>query len=350
MHRQRTIWNPPNPHHAEHLEAEIPLEEPNRVRVRPLRARSALSRNRSPDVPFTWSLNPYRGCQHACAYCYARPTHQYLDEGSGTDFERHLYAKEGLLEVLDAELRCGRHRGGPVVLSGNTDPYQPIEARLALTRACLGLLLAHEVPVTIITKSRLVLRDLDLLLELHRRAGCRVVLSVPSLDHDFARALEPGASRPCSRIRTIARLAEAGIPTGVSLAPLVPALNDTQIPSVLRAAAEAGARFAFMSLLRLPPAVAPLFERRLRAGFPQRADRILRALREMRGGELDDTRFGRRMTGHGVRWRLLEHSFALWCRKLGLAHHSAPPLPSGGEVAGRQMPLPFEPRRPKGPR
>ncbi len=327
MSKRLPVWNPPNPHHAVRCDPVEASSEAPRPRLLPLRVRSALNPNRSPDIPFTWSLNPYRGCQHGCAYCYARPSHQYLDEGSGTDFERHIYFKERLVEALRAELRRGRPQGGAVVLSGNTDPYQPVEARLGLTRACLRLLAEHRVPVTVITKSRLVLRDLDILQEVHERAGCRVVLSVPSLDTAFARALEPGASSPRARLRALSALADAGIPTGVSLAPLVPALNDAQVPHVLRAAAEAGAHSAFTSLLRLPPAVAPVFERRLRSAFPERADRILRALREMRGGALDDPRFGHRMQGTGTRWRLIEQSFVLWCRKLGLAHHSAPPVP-----------------------
>ncbi len=341
--RDATRHNPPNPFHDTHLEAEPGVldRELRRQPPRQLVVRSALSRNDSPDIPFRDSLNPYRGCHHGCAYCYARPTHQFLDEGSGTDFERHVYVKEGLVDALRRELRRRRNPSEPVVLSGGTDPYQPLEASVGLTRACLELLLRHRVPVTVVTKSRLVVRDLDLLGALHQEAGCRVVLSIPSLDPHFARWLEPGASRPRARLDALEQLASAGIPTGVSLAPVVPALTDHEIPAVLKAAASAGARHAFMTLLRLPDAVVPVFAQRLRAAYPQRADHVLAALRWARGGRLDDPRFGHRMRGADVRWQLAERTFALWCDRLGIARHAEVPLPSQPR-RGRQLGLPLD--------
>ncbi len=336
-------YNPPNPFHDAYLEAEpdVPDLASRRQPPRHLSVRSALSRNDSPDIPFRDSINPYRGCHHGCAYCYARPTHQYLDEGSGTDFERHVYVKDGLLDALRRELGRRRNPSEPVVLSGGTDPYQPLEASTRLTRACLQLLLRYRVPVTVVTKSRLVVRDTDLLQALHHEAGCRVILSIPSLDPHFARCLEPGASRPRARLAALEHLASAGVPTGVSLAPVVPALTDHEIPSVLQAAAAAGARHAFMTLLRLPEAVAPVFAARLRAAYPHRAQRVLAALRSARGGRLDDPRFGHRMRGTDTRWQLAERTFALWCDRLGIARHAEVPLPSRPR-GGVQLGLPLD--------
>jgi DNA repair photolyase len=312
----RPISNPPNPHERRRVELLEPALA--HLEVAEERARSALARNDSPDVPFRWSVNPYRGCQHACAYCYARPTHQYLGLGAGTDFERKLVVKTNLPELLAHELARPAWSGEPITFSGVTDPYQPLEARYALTRRCLEVALARANPVAVITKGVLVRRDADLLAELARRAGARVFVSIPFADPAVARALEPGTPTPAERFETLRALSAAGIPTGIALAPLVPRLNDADVPAQLERAREAGARAAFLTLLRLPAEVLEVFRARLAEAFPERARAVLAALSEMRGGKLRESRFGERMRGRGPRFQLIEDLFRLHCRRLGL--------------------------------
>lgn len=317
----RRVTNPPNPWTGRHVEwlGEPP---PVSVEVYEEEARSALSSNDSPDLPFRYSLNPYRGCQHACAYCYARPTHSYLELGAGTDFDSKIVVKTNIEAALRRELASARWSAGRewIAFSGVTDCYQPLEASYELTRACLAACDEFRHPVGIITKGALVRRDAELLARMATRGGAFVSVSIPFVDEHDARALEPWASAPTTRFETLRRLSEAGVPTGVALAPLIPGLNDSAIPEILARAREAGARRAFLTLLRLPAEVAPIFEARLRASHPLRADKVLSALRDMHGGALYETAFGRRMRGSGERWRTIEQLFELQCRRLGLEH------------------------------
>jgi len=331
----RPSWNPPNPY----LSREVHLDEPALagLEVREEDARSALARNESPDLPFRWSLNPYRGCQHACAYCYARPTHQYLGLGAGTDFDRILVVKHNLPALLERELASPRWTGEPVTFSGVTDAYQPLEARYELTRRCLEVCARRANPVSIVTKGVLVRRDAELLAELARTAGARVFVSIPFAEPEFARKLEPGAPSPAERLETLAQLARAGVPTGLALAPLVPGLSEQGLAELVAAAARAGAGHAFSVLLRLPAEVLTVFQRRLEEQLPGRAAAVLGALREMRGGHLQEARFGLRMRGEGVRYRALDELVTVLCRKQGLVR--------GGDVGLENARLPSRPRQ-----
>ncbi len=314
----RAVSNPPNPWLSEHVEllGEAP---PAPLQVFEETARSIVSSNDSPDVPFRWSVNPYRGCFHACAYCYARPTHQYLGWGAGTDFDRRIVVKRNAPELLRARFLSKGWRGEPVVFSGVTDCYQPLEASYALTRRCLQVCRDFRNPVEILTKGALVRRDIDVLAELAAVADVRVFLSIPFADEALSRALEPFASPPGMRIATLALLTEAGVRTGVLVAPIIPGLSDSQIPEILQRAADAGATRAGRVLLRLPAEVRPVFEERLREALPLRADKVLHALAELHGGQLYDPRFGKRMGGAGPRWAAIDALFLAQCRRLHLA-------------------------------
>ncbi len=284
------------------------------------RARSILSSNESPDLGFRWSVNPYRGCYHGCAYCYARPTHPYLGHGAGTDFERKLVVKVNAPELLREAFERPSWIGETVVFSGNTDCYQPLEAHHRLTRRLLEVCLAYRNPVGIITKGALIRRDLDLLSELARRARCRVTLSIAFDDDATRRALEPWASPIEQRFEVMRRLADAGVPCGISLAPIIPGLNDSDVPALLTRAKEAGATHAFMALLRLPGEVLPVFDERLGAALPLRHARVMNAVRELRGGALSESGFGRRFVGKGPRWQIVERLFETHARRLGLVN------------------------------
>ena len=283
-------------------------------------ARSIISRNQSPDIPFDRSVNPYRGCEHGCVYCYARPTHAYLGLSPGIDFETRLYAKTNAAQQLDAELRKPGYRAAVLALGANTDPYQPIEERQRITRGVLETLAAFRHPVTITTKSALVLRDIDLLQDMARQNLGRVQFSVATLDRSIARTLEPRASTPARRLEALRALAQAGVPTGVIVAPLIPALTDPDLENVLEAAAAAGARHAAFNVLRLPLEVSELFKEWLRAFAPLRAERIMSLVRQMRDGADYRADFATRMTGTGIYARLLHQRFTLACRRLDLAH------------------------------
>jgi DNA repair photolyase len=312
----RRVSNPPNPwstHHVELLGEPPPAE----LVVYEERARSIVTRNDSPDIPFRYSVNPYRGCHHACAYCYARPTHQYLGWGAGTDFERRLVVKTNAAELLSDHLRRPSWTGERLAFGTVTDCYQPLEASYGLTRACLTACREAGNPVTIVTKGALVRRDADLLAGLAREAGARVHVSIPFLDEALTRALEPGVGPPAQRLATLAELSAAGVPTAVIIAPIIPGLAEDQIPAILTAAREAGATRASHVLLRLPAEVAEVFEQRLREALPLRARRVLAALTELHGGRLNDARFGRRMRGQGPRWEAIEALFRTHCRQLG---------------------------------
>lgn len=280
---------------------------------------SIITWNDSPDVPFEASINPYRGCEHGCAYCYARPFHEYLGFSAGLDFETKILVKENAPELLRRELASPRWQPRALALSGVTDPYQPVERQLKLTRRCLEVLAECRNPVNIVTKNALVARDADLLAELARHRAAAVFLSLTTLDAELRRVLEPRTSPPAARLAAIRALREAGVPVGVLTAPVIPDLTDHEIPSLLQAAAQAGAQFAGYIVLRLPHAVAPLFEEWLTRHCPERKDRVLNRLRALHGGKVYDATFGERMTGRGIFAEQIEHLFNVACRRAGLA-------------------------------
>ncbi len=281
-------------------------------------AKSIITRNDSPDIPFDQSINAYRGCEHGCIYCYARPSHGYLGLSPGLDFETRLYAKTNAADLLRKELASPGYRPSPIALGSNTDPYQPIERELAITRSLLEVLSACDHPATIVTKSSLVERDIDLLAPMAARRLTRVYVSVTNLDAGLARKLEPRATAPYRRIETIRRLAQAGIPVGVMVAPVVPFLTDRFLEEILERAREAGAGSAGYILLRLPYEVAPLMKAWLATHYPMKADHVMGLVRQMRGGKDYDSAFGMRQTGAGRYAELLAKRFAIACARLSL--------------------------------
>ncbi len=311
----RLVSNPPNPWRSTDVEWLEP--RPARLEVYTDASREILSRNDSPDVGFTWSVNPYRGCLHACAYCYARPYHEYLGFGAGTDFDTRVVVKPEAPALLKAAFERRGWKGEVVAFAGGTDAWQPLEAAWRLTRGCLEVCAEYRNPVTVVTKSALLVRDLDLLARLRREAGCSVAVSIPYLDEEVARRLEPLAPSPRRRLETVARLAEAGLEPCVLVAPVIPGLDD-ELPRVLSAARQAGAASAGWQLLRLPGPVRGIFQERLRQVLPERAERILHLVRETRQGELDDTRFGRRFRGEGPYAETIAAVFRASCARLGL--------------------------------
>jgi len=316
-------------------------QPPERVKTLFLRddSRTVIASNTSPDIPFEISLNPYRGCEHGCAYCYARPFHEYLGFSAGLDFETRILVKEDAPELLAQEIAAPGYRPRSIELSGVTDPYQPVERRLRLTRRCLEVLARTRHPVVIVTKNALVARDADLLGELARCGAARVLLSVTTLDPDLARRLEPRTSSPAQRLKAIGKLAAAGVPCGVLVAPVIPGLTDHEIPAIVEAAAAAGARYARWLPLRLPGAVETVFTAWLDEHAPLRKERVLSRLRAIRHGRLDETRLGRRFTAAGPHGEAMEAMFAAACRRHDLARE-APPLsidaftPPGGRQLG----------------
>jgi len=280
--------------------------------------RHIISRNDSPDIPFDQSINPYRGCEHGCVYCYARPSHGYVGLSAGLDFESRLFAKPDAAALLRRELAAPRYRVRPIALGSNTDPYQPIERRYRITREILEVLAAHHHPVTIVTKSALVERDLDLLTELAQDNLVAVFVSITTFDRQMARRLEPRAAAPARRMETVARLAQAAIPVGVLLAPIIPALNDAEMDTILQEAAKAGASTAGYILLRLPHEVALLFRQWLETHFPDRASHVMSLVRQSHGGRENDPAFGARMRGQGPYATMLAQRFRLATRRLGL--------------------------------
>lgn len=300
-------------------------------------ARKMLSRNDSPDIPFDVAANPYRGCEHGCVYCYARPTHAYLGYSPGLDFETRLVAKANAVAALRAELARPGYRASPINIGSATDAYQPIERTWRLTRGMLELLLQTRHPLTVVTKNALVERDLDLLQDLARQKLVTVFVSITTLDAAMARTLEPRASAPYRRLQTVRTLAQAGVPVGVLVAPVIPFINDESLEHVLQEASAAGACYASYTVLRLPWEVKEVFETWLQAHFPDRAQRVLHRIEDLRNGRRNDTAFGSRMRGTGIWADLLRQRFALATRKLGLnrhrpeldTHRFVPPLESG---------------------
>ena len=277
--------------------------------------RSILAKNNSPDVGFSYSLNPYRGCEHGCIYCYARPTHEYLGFSSGLDFETKIMVKHDAHLLLDRQLRHRSWAAQVVMLSGDTDCYQPIERRLGITRRCLEVFLRYRNPVTIVTKNALVQRDIDILKELAAFNLVLVSISITSLDNDLIRTMEPRTSTPAKRLETIEVLAHAGIPVAVNACPIIPALNDEEIPSILREAAARGASYAGYTIVRLPHAVKDLFVDWLKRELPDRAQAILNRIRSVRSGELTCSDFGKRMNGEGHLAETIEQLFQSSCRR-----------------------------------
>ncbi|HNQ21920.1 MAG TPA: PA0069 family radical SAM protein [Phycisphaerae bacterium] len=313
----RVVDNPPNPYLSQHAEWLVP-PPPAKLEVYEERARSILSRNDSPDLPYTWSVNPYRGCQHACAYCYARCTHEYLGFGAGTDFDTKLVAKVNAPELLRRVFARPRWDRQHVHFSGVTDCYQPLEANYELTRRCLEVCLEFRNPACVVTKGALVMRDAELLAELNQRAGSAVQISIPFADAEPAGLIEPQAPPPARRFEAVRRLREAGVPVGILVSPIIPGLTDQQVPRILELAAEAGAESATYTALRLPGSVVEVFTRRLQEALPLRAQRVLARLRDIRGGRLSDSRFGARMRGEGPYWESIARLFELQRRRVGL--------------------------------
>jgi DNA repair photolyase len=304
----------------ERIAVEMEIPGPDRVETRLLRdeSRSVISRNDSPDVGFNASINPYRGCEHGCIYCYARPTHEYLGFSAGIDFESRILVKEDAPELLRRELSSPRWKPEVLAMSGVTDPYQPVERKLEITRRCLAVLAELRNPVAVITKNELITRDVDHLSELASYGAAAVFISITTLDGELARKMEPRASHPRERLKAIERLAAAGIPVGVMVAPVVPAITDHEVPKILEAAAAAGARSAGYIMMRLPGAVAGLFEAWLEEHFPDRKDKVLNRVRDLRGGRLNDPSFGSRMRGEGIFAEQVKAVFETSRRRYGL--------------------------------
>src|ERR1051325_1824266 len=324
-----TAENPPNRFEHVHLEREEdwdPDQEPlPRTQFIKDSTKTIIARNDSPDIGFEASINPYRGCEHGCIYCYARPFHEYLGFSSGLDFESKIMVKLDAPALLRAELSSPKWKPQVIAISGVTDCYQPVERKRKLTRGCLEVLAEFRNPVGIVTKNFLVTRDVDLLAELSKHRAAVVFISLTTLAAELRNVMEPRPSPPAARLEAVRRLAEGGVAVGVLLAPMIPGLNDHEIPALLKAAAEAGARSAGYVPLRLPHAVAPMFEHWLEKHFPGRKDNVLNRIRAIRGGKLNDPTFGKRMTGQGIFAEQMERVFDVACRKYGL-DKPMPPL------------------------
>lgn len=277
--------------------------------------KTIVTENNSPDVGFQYSVNPYRGCEHGCAYCYARPSHEFLSLSAGLDFESKIFVKEKAPELLQEKLSSRGWTGELIFMSGITDCYQPIERKLEITRRCLEVLVEFKNPFSIITKNALVTRDKEIIAQNAKLGAAAVCLSVTSLDSELARVLEPRTSSPQARLRAIRELVEAGIPTGINIAPIIPGLNDHEVPAILKAAHEAGATSAGYTLVRLPLTVRPIFENWLETTFPLKKNKVLNLIRDLRGGRLNDPAFGSRMRGQGPVAAQIRQLFKIYSRK-----------------------------------
>lgn len=284
-------------------------------------AKSILTHNQSPDLPFSVSLNPYRGCEHGCIYCFARPTHAYLGLSPGLDFETQLFAKTNAVELLRQELAQKNHQVSPIAFGVNTDAYQPCERELRLTRGLLEVLHECQHPVGLITKSSLIERDIDLISDMAKKNLAIVAITITTLDHQISRQLEPRAASPTRRMQVIRRLADAGIPVSVSVAPIIPFVTEQELENVLKSAVDAGARAAGYTILRLPHEVNPLFQEWLNTHFPERAQRVMNRIRDMRNGKDYHAEFGSRMRGEGVWADLMRQRFLKTLKRLGIIHH-----------------------------
>ena len=317
--------------------------EPFKTEVRHEKSTAIITRNHSPDIPFDRSINPYRGCEHGCSYCYARPTHSYWGLSPGLDFETKLMARVNAAELLEAELAKPSYLSKPIsaiALGANTDPYQPIEREYKLTRQILEVLLNAKHPLTIVTKSALVLRDLDLLEELAKRQLVQVALSITTLDKTLARQMEPRASAPHLRLKALGELHKAGVPTMVMMAPMIPSLNDHELERIMEAVLERGCAEGYYVLLRLPHEIKELFREWLHREVPDRASRVISLVQSMRGGKDYRAEFGARMRGKGVFADLLSHRYKLAVKRLGFNKTRTelrtdlftPPVPKGGQM------------------
>ncbi|MBI3878995.1 MAG: PA0069 family radical SAM protein [Verrucomicrobia bacterium] len=337
--------NPAN--RFEHLtlerDADWNPEDDPAPRTQFLRDRSAsiINYNDSPDIGFDASVNPYRGCEHGCAYCYARPFHEYLGFSPGLDFETKIMVKENAPELLRAELASAKWKPQVIAMSGVTDCYQPVERRLKLTRRCLEVLAEFRNPVGIVTKNHLVTRDADVLRELAKHHAAVVFISITTLDATLTPKLEPRASLPAMRLRAIEELSAAGVPVGVMVAPVLPAITDHEMPAILAAARKAGARSAGYVVLRLPFAVKNLFEDWVTRHFPDRKEKVFNRIRDLRDGKLNDANFGSRMSGHGIFAEQIERMFDVACRKVGFTPGEMPKLSTAAfrRPGGTQMSL-----------
>jgi len=331
--------NPPNRFEKVHLERDEdwnPEEDPlPRTQFLKDSSKTIIAYNDSPDIGFETSINPYRGCEHGCIYCYARPFHEYLGFSAGIDFETKIMVKENAPQLLREELASPKWKPQVIAISGVTDCYQPIERKLKITRGCLEVLAEFRNPVGIVTKNSLVTRDIDLLSELAKHDAAQVFISVTTLDTELRKIMEPRTSPPAARLEAVRRLSEAGVRVGILMAPIIPGLTDHEIPAVLDAAAKAGAKSAGHVTLRLPHAVAPLFEKWLETHFPDRKEKVLNRLRAMRGGKLYDSKFGQRMRGEGIFADQIDQLFDVARRKVGIAGR-------GGELSAAAV------RRPGG--
>lgn len=307
-----------------HLEAE-PAPNPD-TQYLPDRTVQLITRNRSPDIPFDRSINAYKGCEHGCIYCFARPTHAYLDLSPGLDFETRIFYKTGVRERLVEQLGRRNYACRTIAMGTNTDPYQPVEKRLRITRTILEVALEHRHPVSIVTKSKLILRDADVLAELAGHGLVNVMVSVTTLSNELKVKLEPRTAGPAARLKTIERLHAAGVPVGAMAAPMIPFINDHELESIVARAAAAGAQAVRYVLLRLPLEVKDLFEAWLAEHYPLRAERVMSAIRDTRGGKAYDSTWGRRMRGSGPFAELLAARFAAACARHGLADAELPAL------------------------
>ncbi|HAP35811.1 MAG TPA: radical SAM protein [Bacteroidetes bacterium] len=281
-------------------------------------SKSALAKNDSPDIGFTFDLNPYRGCEHGCIYCYARPSHEYLGFSAGLDFETKIMVKENIHHLLEKEFQKKSWTPSTISLSGNTDCYQPIERKLQLTRKCLEVFLKYRNPVGMITKNALITRDIDILSELAKLQLVNTTITITTLDKELHRTMEPRTSVPESRLDTIEQLAKVGIPVGVSLSPIIPGFNDIEIPAILKRASEHGATFAFYTMLRLPHAVKDLFIEWLKREFPEKSEKVINRIKDVREGKMNNVEFGKRMTGSGEIAESISQLFEVTCKKYGL--------------------------------
>jgi DNA repair photolyase len=317
-------WTPPPAEGKGDGEEEDQELPPLKTTVTIQRSRTIIARNASPDIPFTQSINPYQGCEHGCVYCYARPTHAYLDLSPGLDFETKLFAKPNAAALLTAELARPGYVCDAIAMGTNTDPYQPIEREWKITRQILEVLSACEHPVSIVTKSALVERDIDLLAPMAAKNLACVYVSITTLDRDLARTLEPRAAAPHRRLAAVKALSDAGIPVGVMTAPIIPQLTDKDLEAILDAASANGARYAGWTLVRLPHEVKDLFRDWLAQHYPLRAEHVMSVIQQMRGGRDNDPQFGSRMRGQGLFADLISRRFDIACQRLGLNRERAP--------------------------
>jgi DNA repair photolyase len=329
IHGRSSSWNPANRFEKLHVDlgdADVVQIDPTSEDEKPRRetqffrdlTKTIIARNDSPDVGFETSVNPYRGCEHGCIYCFARPTHEYLGLSAGLDFESKIMVKPDAPKLLEAELSSPKWKPQVLVMSGVTDPYQPVERKLRITRGCLEVLAKFRNPIVIITKNRLVTRDIDLLGELASHHAAAVNVSVTSLDPELQRVLEPRTSSPSARLEAVATLRAAGIPVGVMVAPIIPGLTDHEVPKIVEACGRVGAQFAGYTIVRLPWAIAPLFEHWLDEHFPEKKEKVLSRIRHIRNGKINDPRWGFRTKGEGIFAEQIRSMFEVACRRAGI--------------------------------